>query len=158
MNFRSVNEVNKLGFDDCQIAKTTYGKNIVLELEALIIKANNSQNSNYTDSYSDTTVMTLTNCEIVSIKKEGYREYDALDRIVNTVEDELLPVESYAEFFKSVKDVYLFEMTKEAEEYMLRIEFPGTDEINPCTDTYEVMLKADEVIAEWDRYLNRVQN
>ena len=58
--FVSTNEFDKFGYDDClvkSIRETASG--LVLELEALIVRARNSQNTNYTDSYADTTTLVL---------------------------------------------------------------------------------------------------
>ena len=56
MAYKSMDEIEQFRFDDCQIDSfRTIGQDLILEVEALIVRANNSQNTNYTESYADTT-------------------------------------------------------------------------------------------------------
>ena len=60
MKFNAVNELEHFSFRDAQIQKAEWtGDALRFELEAVIVKADNSQNGNYTDSYAGTTQMEL---------------------------------------------------------------------------------------------------
>ncbi len=60
--FKSINEVDKFRYDDCVINEVEIGDtSLCLRVEALIVKANNSQNSNYTESYADEAKILFTN-------------------------------------------------------------------------------------------------
>ena len=62
MSFKSMNEVENFRYDDCRILKRKNTEpDFVLEVEALIVKSNNSQNSNYTESYADVTQICFKN-------------------------------------------------------------------------------------------------
>ena len=56
MRYKSVDEINNFRFDDCVINSVSESeRDISISAEALIVCANNIQNSNYTESYSGTT-------------------------------------------------------------------------------------------------------
>ena len=47
MAYKSMDEIEQFRFDDCQIDSfRTIGQDLILEVEALIVRANNSQNTN----------------------------------------------------------------------------------------------------------------
>ena len=67
MGFESVNEIDKFSFDDCVVKKFEVQEGqLYLELEALIVKAGNSQNTNYTESYAGPTTVRLKEGKILS--------------------------------------------------------------------------------------------
>ena len=67
MGFKSVNEIEKFTFDDCVISSFKVNEaGIILVLEALIVDSNNSQNTNYTESYADTTTVRLLDGKIIT--------------------------------------------------------------------------------------------
>ena len=83
MSFKSVNEVEKFRYDDCCIIKRKdIEADLVLEVEALIVKGNNSQNTNYTESYADVTQIIFKDATIVKGIKDGMRRYDADDYVL----------------------------------------------------------------------------
>ena len=91
MGFKSVNEIEKFTFDDCVISSFKVNEaGIILVLEALIVDSNNSQNTNYTESYADTTTVRLLDGKIISAKKDGYRYYDANEVLMEEVPDTVL--------------------------------------------------------------------
>lgn len=91
MKFKAVNELEHFSFRDAQIEKAEWTDDALrFELEAVIVKANNSQNGNYTDSYAGTTQMELKNAEIQKAVKEGYKYYDANDVLLEEKPDEPL--------------------------------------------------------------------
>ena len=54
MSFVSINEIESFRYDDCYIiGRKDTESDIVLEVKALIVKGDNSQNANFTDSYAD---------------------------------------------------------------------------------------------------------
>lgn len=156
MSFISKNELNKFKFDDCVLCELTRDKSgMKLTLDALIVKANNSQNSNYTDSYADTAVCTLKNVEVIALLKEGYNHYDADDNLIEEIPDEPIAPSDYPEMFKSWEGAYLCRFELEDGEYVL--EFETTDEVGAIGDSYELHLTADSITFTWEKYLNRVQ-
>ena len=59
--YKSVDELEHFRFDDCQIDTFAVTENgVELMVEALIVRADNSQNTNYTESYAGTTKIRIT--------------------------------------------------------------------------------------------------
>lgn len=156
MSFISTNEVNKFCFDDCVITEFSRDKKgIKMSLDALIVCANNSQNSNYTDSYAGPTVCSLKNIEIVGVLKEGYNRYDANDNLIEEVLDEPIAPDDYPALFKSFEGAYLPRFEYEDGEYVLEVEM--VDENDGVSDAYELHIIAENVYFTWENYMNRVQ-
>lgn len=163
MGFQSINEIETFDFQDCQIISFEIGENqVFLELEALIVKANNSQNSNYTESYAGTTTVKFENAKILSAALEGYQYFDANDVLLEEIPDKPLPEDSLASLPALFKDGYLYavEKTKEADSlfhYCLRIESAENEEPDLKSDSYQIELSFEKAVFCWERYLNRVQ-
>lgn len=161
MGFVSVNEFDKFGYEDCQVVKIERtGTGFVLTLEALIVRARNSQNSNYTDSYSGTTLLNLENAEIVSMIKEGYSKYDANDKLICEIEDEVVSNDVWKEFFIKNERVFLvsFEAKKTDDKLSGVLEFEMPANIGDVPDTYEMTISFTSAKFSWESYMNRVQN
>ena len=97
MGFQSVNELEQFSFQDAQIKDFQVSEGVIFfELEAVIVKARNSQNANFTDSYAGTLSMRLLGGKIQKAVKEGYKYYDANDVLVEEIPDESLSEEEIA--------------------------------------------------------------
>lgn len=156
MAFKSINEVDKFAYDDCISHKMEIGEDIKLELEAIIVKANNSANSNYTDSYADETLMVFEKARITKVILEGYKYYSANDVLLEEVPDKELPLEE-CDWARKFSRVFLINVEKVGDNtYILEFEMPDTDP-SARTDVYEVTLEATNVNVSWERYMNRVQ-
>lgn len=156
MGFVSNNEINKFDFSDAVLCKFERAMTTIwLTVDALIVKANNSQNSNFTDSYADTAEITLSGTEIIALLKEGYSRYDANDNLIEEIPDEPIAPDDYHTVFKEIAGSYLATFEFEDGEYVLEFEIP--DEVGAIADTYELHVKASDITVTWDRYLNRVQ-
>lgn len=83
----------------------------------MIVKADNSQNGNYTDSYAGTTQMELKNAEVQKAVREGYKYYDANDVLREEKPDEPLSEEELAALLKGSKGYYLFDVVKVEDTY-----------------------------------------
>lgn len=164
MRFQSINEIEKFSFEDCEIQKfEVQEKQIYMELEALIVRPQNSQNTNYTESYAGTTYVRLQEGRLLSVVKEGYRYYDANDCLISEVPDEVLSAAKTEKLIKRLKGALLFDMEKQKEEngvctYSMRLEFPNQEEYDDTvTESYELIVEFTQAIFEWDFYMNRVQ-
>lgn len=156
MAFVSNNEINKFSFQDAVLVKFERALSTIwLTVDALIVKANNSQNTNYTDSYADTAEIELDDIEIVALLKEGYSRYDADDKLIEEIPDEPVAPDDYHTVFKEIAGAYLATFEYEDDEYVLEFEVP--DEVGAIGDTYELHVRASGIQVKWDRYLNRVQ-
>lgn len=163
MGFQSVNEIETFDFQDCQIISFEIRENqIFLELEALIVKANNSQNTNYTESYAGTTKVKFENAKICSGVLEGYQYFDANDVLLEQIPDKPMSEENLASLPALCKNAYLYaaEKIKEADllfHYCLRIESAENEEPDLKSDSYQIELSFEKAVFCWERYLNRVQ-
>ena len=163
MGFKSVNEIEKFTFDDCVISSFKVNEaGIILVFEALIVDSNNSQNTNYTESYADTTTVRLLDGKIISAKKDGYRYYDANEVLMEEVPDTVLSDVETENIIKICEGAYLYYMEKDADNesskniYNIGLEFTD-EEDNTAADSYEIKVSFSDVIFTWERFLNRVQ-
>ena len=163
MGFKSVNEIEKFTFDDCVIQSFKVNEaGIILVLEALIVDSNNSQNTNYTESYADTTTVRLLEGKIISAKKDGYRYYDANEVLMEEVPDTVLNDEEIKNIINTCEGSYLYYIEKDVDNendeniYNIGLEFID-EEDNTAADSYEIKISFSEAIFTWERYLNRVQ-
>lgn len=164
MSFQSVNEIEKFSFEDCQITKFEVLENaFCFELEALIVMPNNSQNTNYTESYAGTTKAVFNKAKILKGVKLGYKYYDANDNLIEEISDLKLSLEETYDFLKQSKDCYLYSMDKVSEDngvytYSIEIEIPNDEEYDTTpTSAYLIELSFSLATFKWDYYLNRVQ-
>ena len=163
MAFKSVNEIEKFTFDDCVVSSFKVNEaGIILTLDALIVDSNNSQNTNYTESYADTVTGRLLDGKIISAKKDGYKYYDANEVLLEEVPDVVLSKEETENIIKTCEGSYLYYMEKDNETesetniYNIGIEFVD-EEDSTSADSYEIKVSFSEAIFTWERYLNRVQ-
>ena len=162
MAFQSIDEIEKFSFEDCKISKFQVEESqIYMELEALIVKPDNSQNTNYTESYAGTTKMSLTGGKILSGIKDGFKYYDANDVLIKEVPDQPLTPEQLEKFPKTCEGAFLFSMVKTKEEdniyyYEMGIEFED-EEDNTVADSYQLTISFEKAVFTWEQYLNRVQ-
>ncbi len=163
MGFKSVNEIEKFTFDDCVVQSFKVNEaGIILVLEALIVDSNNSQNTNYTESYADTTTVRLLEGKIISAKKDGYRYYDANEVLMEEVPDTVLNDEEIKNIINTCEGSYLYYIEKDVDNendeniYNIGLEFID-EEDNTAADSYEIKVSFKEAIFTWERYLNRVQ-
>lgn len=161
MSFKSVNEVEKFRYDDCCIIKIKdIEADLVLEVEALIVKGNNSQNTNYTESYADVTQIIFKDATIVKGIKDGMRRYDADDNLIEEIKDIDLDDTTLNQLCNNLSGMYLqgIECVKDVDDYVLFVEKANEDPYDTLpSDTYQINVHCGDVIVKWDRYLNKVQ-
>lgn len=159
MSFKSVNEIDKFSFTDCQISDFTADeRGILMELEALIVMPNNSQNTNYTKSYAGTTSVSLENGRIDSVIKEGWKVYDVNDKLVEDHPDEAVELSELKELTKKFKGAFLYQMAPDNDGYNINIEITADDDPQGFeSDIYRLHITFDNAIFRWDRYMSRVQ-
>jgi hypothetical protein len=159
MAFSAVNELEQFGFADAQIkAFKREEHSITMTLEAVIVKAGNSQNSNYTDSYAGTLSMHLSGANIQKAVKEGYRYYDANDVLVEEVPDEPLTEKQLDALLAGCEDYYMFDVVKVDDAQNKTGHFLYLFGLDADEDTsYWLQIEFDRSVLSWERYMNRVQ-
>ncbi|MBQ7534407.1 MAG: hypothetical protein IJT43_02175 [Stomatobaculum sp.] len=165
MNFTSVNELQNFSFRDCTISRFEVVKDLSLlrmELEALIVEPRNSQNTHFTQSYAGTVYLRMTEAEVLSGTKVGYRLYDANGKLLSETPDELLTLEELAALPKRCEGAFLPEINVSEEKNdarvgVITVEFPPEEQYDTLpVETYEITVRFKDVILEWDFYMNKV--
>lgn len=157
MAYKSIDEIDRFRFDDCRIHEFRVEPHgLSLEVEALIVRANNSQNTNYTESYADVTEISVKGGRIEKIIKDGYRYYDADDVLLSEVPDQILQETEQKAFPATCEGAYLYEITRLPEGYRLGIEFEDPED-HTASDSYQVLVNGESIVCTWERYMNRVQ-
>lgn len=166
MSFKSVDEIENFKYDDCRISSFSIEDGCIrFELEALIVKSNNSQNTNFTESYAGTVTARFMGGKLLGGSKDGFKLYDANENLIKEVPDVKLTEDELKSFPKLCEGAYLYgvdkadELSKEADgqHYILSIEFEDEEE-SAMGDSYQLDIVFDRAVFEWERYMNRVQN
>lgn len=158
MSFKVINEVDTFSYRDSYTTGAQISDDAIqLTVEALIVKSNNSANSNYTNSYAGETRIKFSNAQICNLKKLGYRKFDANDNLIESVEDREEPFNTI-EMNKFFEKVFLTGIRSEAENvYSVTIEIPDEDP-SAVTDEYELTVECTKVTISWEEYMNRVSD
>jgi len=162
MSFKSENEIDRFNFQDCVIAaRHKNNTDITYEVDALIVMPENSQNSQFTESYADTARIRFIGGVEVAGVKEGVRKYDANDRLISETPDERLSDADLGYLLNYCKDMYLEgieEFPDAPGQYVMFLSKAPEEEYDTApTDSYQIGICCDKIVVEWDRYLNRVQ-
>ncbi len=166
MKYHAVNELEHFSFRDAQIFLFEQrDSRILLEVDALIVKGSNSQNTRFYDSYADTVQINLVDGEILSAVKEGFRYYNADGVLQREVPDEPLTEEGIRELAGNCRGAYLFAMDRKADGadgrmvYSMGLEF-GDDSEGTMTmgDSYWIEVTCSAAEADWEHYMNRVEH
>lgn len=165
MSFKSVDEIYNFDFQDSTISNFKMNNDYVsFEVDALIVEPENSQNENFTKSYADTVRVKLVDGKLLSGIKDGYRRYDANNKLVEEVDDESLDNEESKLILKSMNGAYIFAMdacknsTEDLFIYEISIEFPSENVYDTLvTKSYRFRFSFTKAVFEWDKYLNKVQ-
>ena len=161
MSFVSINEIESFRYDDCYIiGRKDTESDMVLEVNALIVKGDNSQNANFTDSYADVAQIILKKGSIVKGFKDGIKRYDADGKLIEEFEDVLLDNDNLSQLCNNLEGMYLQEIERvnDTDEYVIFTERASDEPYETfSSDTYQIKVHCDGITIRWDRYLNRVE-
>lgn len=164
MSFHSINEIDRFSFEDCVIHKISAEEGgLCLELEAVIVRPTNSQNTNYTESYAGPMTVHLTEGQIVQVIKEGYTYLDANDKPIEEVPDVELSEKEIEALLKICVGNYWYGMEQKSFEngvytYVCGLEMqPEEIYDTSAADTYRFIITFTKAEFVWQYYLNRVQ-
>lgn len=155
MRFQTINGLHLFQFEEVTIKQLEVGADsLTVVMDALIVKGNNPNNEEFADRYADTANMRFVNARITEIVKEGYKYYDAADRLVEEKPDRPLAAEEYDGLFRQCRDVWLYDIIAVSEqegayEYQIGIDLNEDD-------TYWLTVQCTETIVEWEKFKNRV--
>lgn len=155
MRFQTVNALNLFNFEEVTLKEFAMREDfLTLVMDALIVKGNNPANEECADRFADTANLCFKGGRITEIYKEGYKYYDAMDRLIEEVPDEKIPPSDHQALLKQCKDVPLFDIiaVKEEEdlyEYQIALDL---DE----SSTFWFHISCRGTLVEWERFKNRV--
>lgn len=154
--FKSIDELEHFSFDDCvltNICKSEDG--LVLEAEALIIKANNSANDNCTDSYAGPACIKIADGALKGLTKAGFKYYNADGVLIKEVPDAKISKLEWDSLIKTLPGNYLVSLIYENGVYEAEIEMAEND--GTVGNSYLLNISGNSVTVTWDYYMNRVQ-
>ncbi|MBE5870091.1 MAG: hypothetical protein E7294_02340 [Lachnospiraceae bacterium] len=180
MKFKSTDELEQFRFQDAQIHSFLEKDQVLsMELEAVIVRGKHPLNETYTDRYADTVYARFLGGKIVRAFKEGYRYYDASDKLVEEVPDEELDAAESAGLRKLCKDGHIFvlespkslkekleeQFPEQMEEYAVTAKENGEKVAILAVDvdseeeerefTYWMAIAYDKVVLEWEHMMNK---
>ena len=164
MAFKSVDEIYNFDFQDAQVFKFRANDDgISFELESLIVEPENSQNDNCTKSYAATTRVRLIDGKLIGAVKDGFKRYDADNKLIEQVEDSYVDNDQMKYILKAAEGAFLFAMDADSESeegkflYNISVEFPSKEQYDIAGGvSYQLKVSFTKAIFEWDRYMNKV--
>lgn len=161
--YKCINELEHMSFNDASVEDVEIipGENdaiseLVFHISGVIIKADNSCNANYTDSYAGDMELRFKNLEIEALLQEGHKLYDANDVLIEEVPDKPIACEDYKSVIKSFKGCPVFyggsAKTEAVDTEKLCYQFI----IDKEEESYVISILYDEAIARWEKFLNKV--
>jgi len=173
MGFKSVDELEQFGFHDAVVSKFELKENgIEMRLEAVVVRANNTNNETFTDRYADELLMRLNEGKVVLAFKEGYKYYDANDVLQSETPDEIILETEYETLAKTCEGGHIFVLEKPATlKEKLGRQFPEQFEtinsekqlIFMAVDvekedgetTYWLAIAFEKSVLTWERLMNK---
>ena len=153
--FKSIDETDRFSYEDCVLTDMEKAEDgLILDVVALIVKENNSQNTNFTESYAGPSKIKFVGGKILKLIKVGYKYYNADGLLIKSVPDELVEESEWASLFKSFPGNYLPYIGIGNDCYDIEIEM--SEEDGTQGNSYIIVVDASSVIITWDKYLNRV--
>lgn len=153
--FKSIDETDKFSYEDCVLIGIEKAEDgLIMDVEALIVRENNSQNTNFTESYAGPTAVKFVDGKITDIVKVGFKYYDADGRLIKEVPDEPVVKPQWESLIKTFDGNYLPALDKGDGRYTVEIEM--SEEDGTQGNSYLLTIEASGVVITWDKYLNRV--
>jgi len=153
--FKSIDETDRFSYEDCVLTGMERAEDgLIFDVEALIVKENNSQNTNFTESYAGPTRIKFVGGKVIKLIKVGYKYYNADGLLIKSVPDELVPESEVSSLLETFPGNYLPYIGIGNACYDVEIEM--TEEDGTQGNSYIIVLDASSVIITWDKYLNRV--
>ena len=141
MKFRTENEFTHFKFSDVHVSDImmSFGT-IKICLDNVIITADNDMRTNGL-------ILKLSDANIISFIREGFKTYDADGNLKSTTADEEIEETDYLDTFNNFLDGYAYLIEKENENYTF--VFDGTEE-----RSYTLIVPASNVECECYRFMN----
>lgn len=157
MRFQTENHLEQFIFQDARVMTwTMQSDNMILVLDGAAVKGNNPNNEELTDRYVEALQIHFLNTSITDMLVEGYKYYDANDVLQEEVPDKPIPVVDYLKTLKECEEqqafVYSIVPAETADGYQI-VFTVDVEEI-----TYLITIICRQTVAEWERFLNRVNS
>ncbi|MGN0131865.1 MAG: hypothetical protein ACI4AA_05450 [Lachnospiraceae bacterium] len=155
MRFQTINALHLFNFEEVTVKQLEAREDsVTVVMEALIVKGNNPNNEECVDRFADTANVRFLDGRIMKIIKEGYKYYDADNKLLEEKPDSTIPETEYESLLKQCKDVWLFDIVASGQEDD-RYEYQLGIDLNE-EDTYWITIQCAETIVEWEKFKNKV--
>ena len=157
----SKNEAEGFSYEDSIITGLQIEDDgIYLLVEALVVEPQNSQNTNFQRSYADTATITFAEGKVVNAVKEGFKRYDADDKLLEEIPDREMDRAQLDSLLAGLKGQYLYDLKAAGQEndtrnYVLGIEQATDDLTGVDADSYQILIQCRDMTVSWERYMNR---
>lgn len=161
MKYKSVDEIDTFSFRDATITRCNYSEKqgiLVFELDGAIVRENNSANELYTDRYVSDMQIRFVEPEIEALLLEGHSYYDANDVLLEKVPDEPVDSSDYDKVLAGFagSPIFFAGQTKDSIKDDGRKCFQLIVDVEE--ESYVFSFYYDKVVAEWEHFMNKVQN
>ena len=100
--FKSIDETDRFSYEDCVLTGIDSAEDgLIFDVEALIVKENNSQNTNFTESYAGPAKIKFVDGNIIKLIKVGFKYYNADGLLIKSVPDEFLAESEWSALLKT---------------------------------------------------------
>lgn len=145
--YSTINEVNHFQFGEAVVGDIQLTDRMFhLVLDNVKICPENSCNRDIRMMRTNGLLFKIIEAEVVSLVREGYKEYDADGNLKHSYPDEEVKKEQYDETVSILLEGTVYELTLQNGEYTFIID--GTDE-----RTYALKVTGDGDTEEWNRFL-----
>lgn len=147
MKFFSVNEFDTFCFHDAWITNVTpNGADLSIEVAALCVSTQNSQNQEETDMQIESATVTFSDFSMFSARIYGYT-ITHQDKSIEVMEDRMVPPGEFATLIRMLKEGWVKDSTLTDNLYGLNL-FIG-EKLN---ELYDITFSASAFTAAWDEY------
>lgn len=145
--YKTIEEMHHFQFEEAYI--DSVGMNLdtfVMDLENVKILPENSCNRDIRLMRTNDMTFQIVKASISLICQEGFRRYDADGKLLETVNDEEIPIDQYSSLLKELDGCTLFSIEKNSGLYDICIDGPE--------HIYHILLKGESDIQKWERFIN----
>lgn len=151
MSYRTINELDNFKFIETHVNDIEYaGGRFSIILDNVVICSQNSCNRDIRDMRTNDLRLNIDAANIISFVEEGYKVYDPDGKLIQDDEDVEIDVGKYIEYFKLMRDSWLYEIVKTEKENIIEYQFI----IDANEHTYAITVCGERDVEEWERFMN----
>lgn len=149
MKYKLVNALSQFSFQGAVISDISYHhQTLEFQLDNVTIPEHNSLNRDIHAMRANSFLLTFDTMQIKKFILEGYKTYDADNRLTQQTDDEIVPPEEYYRTFETLLGTTLYSI-ETGDEGSCVISIDGEYQ------TYLLELDFKLCISQWDRFLKK---